>query len=102
MTSEASFCMAKTPGRGKQTPGKGGIEEETDTQEKTDKGNNIRALLYVQSEKQDTPEKETQENDEEDDYLPTPPEDQEQDNRENNQEEKEMDEDDMKSTASEQ
>ena len=104
MTSDACFCMAKTPERGEQTPGKEGIEEETDTQEKTIKENDTIGLWDVQSDNRDTPEKETQENDEEDGYLPTPPEDPEQDNRYNTQEAKvnERDEDAMKSITSEQ
>ena len=60
MAREAILYMEKTPERDKQTPGKEGIEEETGTQEKTTKGNNIIDLLDVQSDKQDTPEKETQ------------------------------------------
>ena len=60
MASEASCSMAKTPERDKQTPGKGGIEEETDAEEKVTKENDTIDLLDVQSDKQDTPEKETQ------------------------------------------
>ena len=63
--------------KGQADVGKEGIEE-TDTQEKTTKANTIIDLSDVPGEKQDTPRKESQENDEEGDYIPTPQEDREQ------------------------
>ena len=64
--------MVKTPERDNQTPEKEGIEEETETQEKTTYGNTIMDLSDVPGEKQDTPRKETKGNGEEDDCIPTP------------------------------
>ena len=104
MASDASICMVKTPERDNQTPGKEGIEEETDTREKASKGNIAIDLSDIQSDKKDTPGKETRGNDDGgDEYLPTPPGDRDQDNQNSTQEEKygEKEEDELKSTTSE-